>query len=63
MVKWKVEVGFSCFATMETINIIEKAEALGQIVIQSEIGENYFNHLYKVKNDELAQQKMKNLLP
>ena len=45
--------------TMETITIIEKAEALGQIVIQSEIGENYFNHLYKVKNDELAQQKMK----
>ena len=45
--------------TMETIDIIEKAEALGEIVIQSEIGENYFNHLYKVKNDKLAQQKMK----
>ena len=45
--------------TMETIDIIEKAEALGKIIIQSEIGENYFNHLYKLKNDKLAQQKMK----
>ena len=44
--------------TLETIDIIEKAEALGEIVIQSEIGENYFHHLYKVKNDKLAQQKM-----
>ncbi len=44
--------------TMETIDIIEKAEALGEIVIQSEIGENYFHHLYKVKSDKLAQQKM-----
>lgn len=45
-------------ATLETIDIIEKAELLAKIVMQSEIGENYFNHLYKVKNDELAQQKM-----
>ncbi len=50
---------FMLTTTMETITITEKAEALGQIVIQSEIGENYFNHLYKVKNDELAQQKMR----
>ena len=29
--------------TMETIDIIEKAEALGEIVIQSEIGEKLFS--------------------
>lgn len=46
-------------ATMETINIIEKAEKLAELVLQSEIGENYFFHLYKLKNDELAQQKIK----
>ena len=45
-------------ATMETMEIIEKAEALARVVMQSEIGEAYFFHLYKVKNDELAQQKM-----
>lgn len=44
--------------TMETIEILEKAEALGKIVIESEIGEAYFHHLYKMKNDQLAQQKM-----
>lgn len=45
--------------TMETIEIMEKAETLGKIIIQSEIGENYFNSLYKLKNDKLAQQKVK----
>lgn len=45
--------------TMETIDILETAEALGKIIIQSEIGENYFNHFYKLKNDKLAQKKMK----
>ena len=45
--------------TIETIEIIEKAEALGQIVMESEIGEAYFHHLYKLKDDQLAQQKMK----
>lgn len=45
--------------TMETIEIMEKAETLGNIIIQSEIGENYFNSLYKLKNDKLAQQKVK----
>lgn len=53
-----VEVGFFMLATMETINIVEKAEALAKMVMQSEIGENYFVHLYKLKNDSVAQQKM-----
>lgn len=53
-----VEVGFFMLATMETMEIIDKAEALAQLVMQSELGELYFFHLYKVKNDELAQQKM-----
>lgn len=44
---------------METIEITEKAENLGKIIIQSEIGENYFKNLYKLKNDKLAQQKIK----
>lgn len=48
--------------TIETIEIIEKAEALGKIVMESEIGEAYFHHLYKLKNDQLAQQKMKNFV-
>ncbi|USK61098.1 YlbF family regulator [Peribacillus asahii] len=46
-------------ATMETIEIVQKAEALAELVMQSEIGENYFAHLYKLKNDQLAQQKIK----
>ncbi|MFJ8266252.1 YlbF family regulator [Peribacillus asahii] len=46
-------------ATMETIEIVQKAEALAKLVMQSEIGENYFAHLYKLKNDQLAQQKIK----
>jgi len=44
---------------METIEIVQKAEALAELVMQSEIGENYFAHLYKLKNDQLAQQKIK----
>lgn len=46
-------------ATMETIEIVQKAEALAELVMQSEIGENYFAHLYKLKNDQIAQQKIK----
>ncbi|MFJ8244099.1 YlbF family regulator [Peribacillus asahii] len=46
-------------ATMETVEIVQKAEALAKLVMQSEIGENYFAHLYKLKNDQLAQQKIK----
>ena len=45
-------------ATMETIEIIEKAEELAKLIMQSEIGEKYFFHLNKLKNDALAQQKM-----
>ena len=52
-----VEVGFFMLATMETINIVEKAEALAKMVMQSEIGENYFVHLYKLKNDQLHSKR------
>lgn len=44
---------------METVQILEKAEKLAQLVMKSEIGENYFFHLNKLKNDSIAQQKIK----
>ncbi|MDQ0217198.1 YlbF family regulator [Peribacillus cavernae] len=46
-------------ATMERINILQSAESLGQMVLQSEAGENYLLSLYKMRNDREAQQKIR----
>ncbi|MGM9928981.1 MAG: YlbF family regulator [Bacillus sp. (in: firmicutes)] len=45
-------------ATMERIEILQSADELVEMISQSEIGENYFISLYKLKNDAEAQQKI-----
>lgn len=48
--------------TLEHINILEKADALSQMILESNIAEDYFRCLYKVQNDEQAQQLIKRFL-
>ena len=46
-------------ATLEKVEILQCADELSQMIIQSEIGENYFISLYKLQNDKEAQKKIK----
>ncbi|PLT34322.1 YlbF family regulator [Bacillus sp. V5-8f] len=46
-------------ATMERVNILQTADSLAEMVLQSEAGENYQLALYKMRNDGEAQQKIR----
>jgi len=43
-------------ATLERLNIIEEAERLARMVVESELGEEYRRCYYKLKQDVTAQQ-------
>ena len=45
-------------ATLEIVDILQKADGLAEMILQSEIGENYLESLYTLKNDEEAQRKI-----
>lgn len=47
------------FATLERVEILQCADELAQMVIESEVGENYLISLYKLQNDADAQAKIK----
>lgn len=49
-------------ATLERIEILEKAEELSAMILQSDLMENYYSCLYKVRNSEEAQKKIKAFL-
>ncbi|WP_019242430.1 MULTISPECIES: YlbF family regulator [Bacillus] len=46
-------------ATMERMEILNCSDELAQMILQSEIGENYLITLYKLQNDREAQEKIK----
>lgn len=46
-------------ATMERVDILQRADELAQFVLQSEIGEQYLQTLYNMREDRLAQKKIK----
>ena len=46
-------------ATIERVLILEKAEEIAQMIIQSEIADYYMSCLYKVKNNSDTQQKIR----
>nr|WP_246188282.1 YlbF family regulator [Metabacillus lacus] len=41
--------------TLESVNVLNKAEELAQLVMQSEIAEDYYRSLYRLQNDKEAQ--------
>lgn len=45
-------------ATFERIELIEKSEQLAQMVLESEIAEQYRISLYRLQNNKEAQQKI-----
>ncbi|WP_110929308.1 YlbF family regulator [Bacillus massiliglaciei] len=45
-------------ATMEIVDILQAADELGEMILQSDIGENYLICLYKLKSDKEAQRKI-----
>jgi cell fate (sporulation/competence/biofilm development) regulator YlbF (YheA/YmcA/DUF963 family) len=55
-----VEVSYFMLATMESVTILQSADSLAQMVLQSEAGESYLLSLYKMQNDREAQQKIRN---
>ncbi|RFU61172.1 YlbF family regulator [Bacillus sp. V59.32b] len=46
-------------ATMESVTIMQFADTLAGMVLQSEAGDNYRLSLYKMQNDREAQQKIR----
>lgn len=46
-------------ATMERIEILDRAEELAADVFQSDVGERYMISLYKLQNDQEAQNKIR----
>jgi cell fate (sporulation/competence/biofilm development) regulator YlbF (YheA/YmcA/DUF963 family) len=53
-----VEVSFYMLATLERVEILNAAEELAKSILESEIGEDYFISLYKMKSDMEAQRKI-----
>ncbi|MGM9925254.1 MAG: YlbF family regulator [Bacillus sp. (in: firmicutes)] len=46
-------------ATLETVEILQSADELAQMIVDSEIGEQYLISLYKLQHDAEAQTKIK----
>jgi cell fate (sporulation/competence/biofilm development) regulator YlbF (YheA/YmcA/DUF963 family) len=56
-----MEVG-EMLATSERIFLLEQAEDLGKIILQSDVAEQYRVCLYKLKNNEAAQRKIRDFV-
>jgi cell fate (sporulation/competence/biofilm development) regulator YlbF (YheA/YmcA/DUF963 family) len=54
-----LEVGSFMLATMERVEILQRAEDLAQMVVSSEFGKQYLQSLYTLRSDQIAQQKIK----
>jgi cell fate (sporulation/competence/biofilm development) regulator YlbF (YheA/YmcA/DUF963 family) len=46
-------------ATMESVVILEKAEELANMILQSELADHYNSCLYNVKNNDETQRKIR----
>ena len=46
-------------ATMESVVIVEKAEEIAKMILQSELADHYNSCLYNVKNNEETQRKIR----
>ena len=46
-------------ATMESVDILQKAEELARLIIESEVGENYFHAIHTMRQDREAQEKIR----
>jgi cell fate (sporulation/competence/biofilm development) regulator YlbF (YheA/YmcA/DUF963 family) len=53
-----VEVGENVLATLERVELLEQAEQLAQMVLESEIAEQYQICLYKLQNNKESQRKI-----
>ena len=53
-----VEVSLLMLATMEIIDILQQADGLAEMILHSEIGEEYLLSLYKLQSDKEAQRKI-----
>ena len=53
-----LEVSVLMLATVETVEIIDYAEQLAKDIINSDIAQQYFTSLNKMKKDQIAQKKI-----
>jgi cell fate (sporulation/competence/biofilm development) regulator YlbF (YheA/YmcA/DUF963 family) len=59
MVKYETEVSFILLATIEGIEILDKADQIASMIIDSEEAEYYRQCLYKLKNSKVTQRKIR----
>lgn len=62
MLKYETEVSFILLATIEGIEILEKADQLAAMIIDSEEAEHYRQCLYRLKNNKETQAKISNFV-
>lgn len=62
MIKYEAEVSFILLATIEGIEILDHAEQLAAMIIQSEEAENYRQCLYRLKNNKETQAKIRSFV-
>ncbi|WP_338469933.1 YlbF family regulator [Niallia sp. XMNu-256] len=49
-------------ATIERVLILDKAEEISNMILQSEIAEKYFRCIYKIKTNRETQDKIRNFV-
>lgn len=62
MIKYETEVSFILLATIEGIEILEMADQLAAMIIDSVETEHYRQCLYKLKNNKETQAKIRNFV-
>ncbi|WP_338781769.1 YlbF family regulator [Metabacillus sp. FJAT-52054] len=55
MVKWSLEVLSLVYATMESVQILDQADEISEMILQSDLAEAYRMRLADLKNDQTAQ--------
>ncbi|MBS2968849.1 YlbF family regulator [Metabacillus sp. KIGAM252] len=56
MVKWSVEVLSLVYATMESVQILEQADQISEMILKSDLAEAYRMRLEDLKKDQTAQE-------
>ena len=58
MIKYEAEVNFILLATIEGIEILDQADNIAAMIINSEEAEQYRQCLYRLKTNKETQEKI-----
>ena len=62
MVKYETEVSFILLATIEGIEILDEADQIAAMIIESEEADYYRQCLYRLRNNKKTQQKIRDFV-